>query len=49
MTFLTGVPPDPELIRCGLPVQVAFTDLPDGNVLPVFRPAGPDPARGSAG
>ena len=41
MTFLTGVPADPELISCGMPVEVVFRDLPDGNVLPVFRPAGP--------
>ncbi len=39
MTFLTGVPPDPAAIRCGMPVEVVFEDLPDGNVLPVFRPA----------
>ena len=41
MTFLIGVPPDPERIRCGMPVEVVFRDLPDGNVLPVFRPADP--------
>ncbi len=38
MTLLVGVPPEPESIRCGMPVEVVFTDLPDGNVLPVFRP-----------
>ncbi|HET9898646.1 MAG TPA: OB-fold domain-containing protein [Streptosporangiaceae bacterium] len=38
MTLLVDVPPRPDLIRCGMPVEVAFKDLPDGNALPVFRP-----------
>lgn len=38
MTFLVGVPPQPELIKCGLPVEVTFRELRDGNMLPVFRP-----------
>ena len=42
MTFLTGVPPDPALIRCGMPVEAVFRDLPDGNALPVFRPVPPN-------
>lgn len=37
-SFLVGVPPEPESIRCGMPVEVVFTGLPDGNVLPAFRP-----------
>jgi hypothetical protein len=39
MTFLTGVEPDPRVIRCDMPVEVAFTELQDGQVLPVFRPS----------
>lgn len=40
MTFLTGVAPDPAVIACGMPVEVDFVDLDDGQALPVFRPAG---------
>lgn len=35
-TFLTGVAP--AAARCGMPVEVTFTDLPGGEVLPVFQP-----------
>jgi uncharacterized OB-fold protein len=38
MTFLAGVDPDPAAIRCDMQVEVAFTELDDGQVLPVFRP-----------
>jgi uncharacterized protein len=38
MTFLTGVEPDPAAVRCEMPVEVAFTELADGQFLPVFRP-----------
>ena len=48
MTLLIGVPPEPESIRCGMPVEAVFTALPDGNVLPVFRPRPGAPA-GPAG
>jgi hypothetical protein len=37
MTILVDVEPDPEHVRCGLPVEVTFLDVDDG-VLPVFRP-----------
>ena len=40
---LVGVEADPELlrkrVRAGLPVRVDFEALPDGAVIPVFRPA----------
>jgi len=38
MTFLTDVEPDPAAISCEMPVEVAFTELDDGQRLPVFRP-----------
>lgn len=41
MTFLIDVPPQAESIRCGMPVEVVFKDLPDGSTLPVFRPRFP--------
>jgi hypothetical protein len=40
LTNLVGVEPDPEKIRCEMPVEVAFEDLTDEISLPVFRPAG---------
>lgn len=40
-SFLVGVPPDAGSIRCGMPVAAEFISLPDGNVLPVFRPVPP--------
>ena len=43
MTWLVGVPPEPESIRCGMAVEVVFADLPNGNVLPVFRPRSETP------
>lgn len=39
MSLLVGVPPDPAVIRCEMPVEVAFVDYADGGSLPVFRPA----------
>lgn len=39
MSFLVGVPPEPDQITCGMPVRVDFHDLPDDHTLPVFRPA----------
>ena len=39
MSFLAGVEPDPAAIRCEMPLAVSFTELEDGHVLPVFRPA----------
>jgi uncharacterized OB-fold protein len=38
MTLLTEVEPDPAGIRCEMAVEVAFAELDDGAVLPVFRP-----------
>ena len=43
-TILVDVAPDPASIACGMRVEVAFTSLEDGHVLPVFRPLAP-PAR----
>jgi len=41
MSFLTGVDADPAVIRCEMPLEVTFAELDSGEVLPVFRPAGP--------
>jgi len=40
MTNLVGVEPDPEKIRCDMPVEVDFLELTDEISLPVFKPAG---------
>jgi uncharacterized OB-fold protein len=37
LSLLVGVEPDPEHVRCDLPVEVAFLDQPGGASLPVFR------------
>lgn len=39
MSLLVGVEPDPEAIRCEMPLRVDFTDGEDGRLLPVFVPA----------
>jgi uncharacterized OB-fold protein len=39
MSLLIDVEPEPESIRCGMPVEVGFLALPDGQNLPVFRPS----------
>ena len=39
MSILVDVLPDPAAVRCGMPVEVAFVDRPDGESLPVFRPS----------
>jgi uncharacterized OB-fold protein len=41
MSILVDVAPDPTAVRCDMPVEVAFVDRPDGQSLPVFRPASP--------
>ena len=38
-TNLVEVTPDPALIKCGMAVEVVFTDLDDKISLPKFRPA----------
>ena len=38
MSFLVGVDPDPESVRCGMRVQVTFLDRAGEQTLPVFRP-----------
>ena len=40
LTNLVGIEPDPEKIRCDMPVEVVFEDLTDEISLPMFRPAG---------
>ena len=37
MTLLVDVEPDPSLIHCDTPVEVAFTTDGDGHTVPVFR------------
>jgi hypothetical protein len=39
MSNLIGVDPDPEKIRCDMPVVVEYADVADGHTLPRFRPA----------
>ena len=36
MSVLTGTEPDPAAIHCEMPLQVAFTELAGGQLLPVF-------------
>lgn len=36
--FLTGVPDDPDLIRCGIPVRAGFLDTADGITFLTFHP-----------
>ena len=38
LTNLVGIEPDPEKIRCDMPVEVVFEDLTDEISLPMFRP-----------
>ena len=38
LTNLVGIEPDPEQIRCDMPVEVVFEDLTDEISLPMFRP-----------
>lgn len=38
MTNLVDIEPDPEKIRCDMPVEVDFLDLTDEMRLPVFKP-----------
>jgi uncharacterized OB-fold protein len=42
MSFLVGVPPDPELISCDIRVEVEFLDLPDGHTVVAFKPIADD-------
>lgn len=42
-TMLVEVEPSPEAMRCDLTVEVAFTELADGSVVPVFRPEATSP------
>ena len=40
MTSLVDVEPDPEQIRCDMPLEVVFEDVSDEISLPKFRPTG---------
>ena len=43
LTNLVGIEPDPEKIRCDMPVEVVFEDVSEEITLPMFRPAGGAP------
>ena len=43
LTNLVGVEPDPEKIRCDMPVEVVFEEMSDEITLPMFRPVGGAP------
>ncbi len=40
MTNLIDIEPDPEKIRCDMPVEIVFQDMSDEITLPMARPAG---------
>jgi uncharacterized OB-fold protein len=40
MSTLVGVPPDPEKVRIGMPLEIVYDDVTDAVTLPKFRPAG---------
>ena len=40
MTNLIDVEPDPEMVRCEMPVEIVFDDVDDDFTLPRFRPSG---------
>ena len=40
MSNLVNIEPDPERIRCDMPVEVVFEKLTDEITLPLFQPAG---------
>ena len=40
LSNLVNVKPDPNVIRCDMPVEVVFTKLNDAFTLPFFKPAG---------
>ena len=39
MTNIVGIDPDPQLVRCDMPVEVVFDDITEEIALPRFRPA----------
>ena len=39
MSVLTGVEPDPAVIKCDMPLQIEYAKLTDEVTLPKFRPA----------
>ena len=39
MTNLVGIDPDPDKIRCDMPVVIEYLDVNDQVTLPQFRPA----------
>lgn len=40
LTNLVGIEPEPDKIRCDMPLEVVFEDMSDEIALPMFRPAG---------
>jgi len=40
LSNLVGIEPDPERIRCDMPVEVVFHQLTEEITLPLFQPAG---------
>jgi len=40
LSNLVNVAPDPNVIRCDMPVEVVFTKLNDDFTIPFFQPAG---------
>ena len=38
MSNLIGIPPDPALIRCDMPVEIVFDDVTPVVTLPQFKP-----------
>ncbi len=38
LTNIVGIAPDPEQLRCDMPVEVVFDDITDDIALPRFRP-----------
>jgi uncharacterized OB-fold protein len=38
LTNIVGVAPDPQAVRCDMPVEVVFEDVSDAIALPKFRP-----------
>ena len=39
MTNLIDVDPDPDMVRCEMPVEIVFHDIDDDFTLPRFRPS----------
>jgi uncharacterized OB-fold protein len=40
LSNLINIAPDPQVIKCDMPVQVVFQQLTDDVTIPLFQPAG---------